>query len=89
MYGELPRDVEGLCALCLKAREDYIDVDGKFLWVDGDAVCNISKEHKGRRLKDITADSPGFLEWILGRDFSPQVKEIATKAINGEFPRMD
>ena len=87
MYRDLPRDAESLCAVCLKGRENYIDVQGKLVWVDGDAVCNISKEHKGRRLKDIATDSPGFLEWILNRDFSPQVKDIVTNALNGEFPR--
>lgn len=89
MYGDLPCDVKGLCAVCLKGRENYIDVEGKLVWVDGEAACNFSKENKGRLLKDIASDNPGFLSWILDREFSPDVKDIVAKALNGESTRMD
>ncbi|MFC1901866.1 exonuclease domain-containing protein [Chloroflexota bacterium] len=89
MYGDLPCDAKGLCAVCLKGRENYIDIEGKLVWVDGEAVCNFSKDHKGHRLKDIAEENPGFLSWILDREFSPQVKDIASKALGGEFPQME
>lgn len=89
MYNDLPRDVAGLCSVCSTGRENYLDVEGRFMWVEGEAVCNFSKEHKGRRLKDVAEESPGFLTWIMDRDFSPEVKEIASKALRGEFPRME
>ena len=88
-YGDLPRDVPALCGICYKVDENNIDDDGRFIWVEGEAVCNFTKEHRGRRLKDIAMDSPGFLTWILDRDFSPKVKEIASKALRGEFPQME
>jgi DNA polymerase-3 subunit epsilon len=85
MHKDLPRDVPGLCALCGGVGENWVDADGKFIWVDGEAVFNFSKE-KGRRLKDVAAENPGFLAWILGRDFPPGVKEIVSNAIKGVFP---
>ncbi|MFC2035742.1 exonuclease domain-containing protein [Chloroflexota bacterium] len=89
MYGDLPRDVAGLGGLCYAVAENYIDAEGKFVWVDGEAVCTFSKDNKGRMLKDITADNPGFLTWILDRDFSSEVKDIVTKALRGEFPQKE
>ena len=89
MYDDLPRDVSGLCSVCSAGRENYLDVVGKFVWAEGEAICNFSKDYKGRRLKDIAAESPGFLSWITDRDFSPEVKDIASKALRGEFPQKD
>ena len=86
MYKDLPRDVAGLCALCYKVNENSIDTDGKFIWLEGEAVCNFGKKHKGRKLKDIATEDPSYLEWITKSDFSTEVKEMVTKAINGEFP---
>jgi len=86
-HSDLPSDVPGLCAFCNEIRKNYVDLDGKFVWVNGEAVCTFSKDHTGRRLKDIAAESPGFLAWIIDKDFSPEVKEIARKALRSEFPQ--
>lgn len=86
MYADLPRDVSGLCALCYKVEENYIDAEGKFIWSEGEAVCNFGKKHRGRKLKDIAVEDPDYLTWIAGADFPAEVKEIAINALNGEFP---
>jgi DNA polymerase-3 subunit epsilon len=86
MYQDLPRDVAGLCALCYKFGGDYIDAQGKFIWSEGEAVCNFGKKHRGRRLRDILVEDPDYLDWIASADFSAEVKEIAINALNGEFP---
>jgi len=85
MYQDLPRDVAGLCALCYQVGENAIDSEGKFIWSEGEAVCNFGK-HKGQLLSEIAADTPDYLEWICRGDFSFEVKEIAMKALEGEFP---
>ena len=85
-HPELPRDVKGLCAMCYTVPDDYVDSDGKFIWSDGEVVCNFGKKHIGRRLKTIVAEDTGFLHWIVGADFSPEVKKIVGKALAGEFP---
>jgi len=63
-----------------------IDAEGKFIWSEGEAVCNFGKKHMGRKLKDIAVEDPDYLEWVASADFSPEVKEMASKALNGEFP---
>jgi len=85
-YNDLPRDVSALCRLCYTVDESYIDTEGKFIWVGGEAVCNFSKKHRGRNLRDIAAEDPSFLSWIAGADFSPEVRTIAARALEGEFP---
>jgi DNA polymerase-3 subunit epsilon len=85
MYGDLPKDIAGLGALCYEVREDYIDTEGKFIWVEGEAVCSFGK-HKGQSLREIARNYPDYLEWIVRSDFAIDVKEIATKALGGEFP---
>jgi DNA polymerase-3 subunit epsilon len=86
VHQDLPQDVPGLSALCYKADENSIDAEGKFIWSEGEAVCNFGKKHKGRKLKDISIEDPEYLEWIVSKDFSPEVKDIVSKALDGEFP---
>lgn len=64
----------------------WIDKDGKFKWENGDAVININP-HKGMPLRELVTSNPGFLRWILSKDFSLEVKNIATEALNGRFPQ--
>ena len=86
MYADLPRDVPGLCAFCAKGKENYVDDEGRFVWVEGEAVFSFGP-HEGRLLKDIASENPGFLEWMLHRDFPPDVQDIVTNALRGEFPQ--
>jgi len=88
IHPELPRNVVALCTMCCTVQENYIDPDGKFVWADGEVVCNFGKKHNGRRLKDIAAEDPGYLQWIAGADFTPEVKELVSKALLGEFPAL-
>jgi DNA polymerase-3 subunit epsilon len=87
IHPELPRNVSGLCAMCYMGSENYVDPDGKFVWSDGEVVCNFGKKHNGRRLKDIAAEDPDYLQWIAREDFTPEVKEMVSKALLGEFPK--
>ena len=85
MYKDLPRDVPELCALCYESDESFIDSEGKFVWVGDEAVLNFGK-YEGRLLREIAAEYPDYLEWIIRKDFSVEVKEIAMKASEGQFP---
>lgn len=89
MYEDLPRDVESLDGICNIIPNNYVDSGGRFIWVEGEVVCNFSKENKGRRLADLVTENPGFLRWVLERDFSPEAKDIVRKAMSGEFPNKE
>jgi DNA polymerase-3 subunit epsilon len=84
-YADLPADINGLHDFCCQQEENWIDIDGKFIWVKGEAVCSFGK-HEGRLLKEMASAEPGYLQWIIKNDFSPEVKEMLVKALKGEFP---
>jgi len=86
MYADLPRDVLGLCAFCARDKDNYVDDEGRFIWVDGEAKFNFGS-HEGRSLKDIASENPDFLEWMLRRDFPTDVQDIVTNALRGEYPQ--
>lgn len=65
--------------------ENYVDTEGKFVWVEGEVTFNFGK-HKGRILKEVAKEYPDYLEWFLHSDFSPDAREIVHKALSGKFP---
>jgi DNA polymerase-3 subunit epsilon len=86
MYADLPRDVPGLCAFCARGKGDYVDDEGRFVWAEGEAAFGFGP-HEGRLLKEVASEDPGFLEWMLRRDFPPDVQDIVNNALRGEFPQ--
>ena len=87
-HNDLPKDVFGLCAFCNEVRRDYVDLEGKLIWVEGEVTFNFGK-HSGRSLKEIAEEYPDYLLWILGEDFRPDVCEKVKKALDGEFPQRE
>ena len=65
---------------------DYIDAEGKFIWVSGEAVFSFGGKTKGRMLKEVAKNDRGFLQWMLSQDFDATTKAIASDALVGEFP---
>ena len=52
IYQDLPRDVPGLSALCYRVEKNYIDSEGKFIWIEDEAVFNFGK-YNGHLLREI------------------------------------
>jgi DNA polymerase-3 subunit epsilon len=83
---DLPRDAEGLHDYCHQKNPRYVDTDGKFVWVAGEAVFNFGK-CKGARLRDIASDKADYLKWMVDKgDFSTEVCDIIRAALEGELP---
>ena len=90
-YDAVPADVDALHALCNPDEGRYVDRGRKFTWnEDGCAVFTFGK-HSGEVLNAVAADprKRGYLEWMLGKDFSEEVKGILREALAGVFPRRD
>ena len=87
-YDDLPSDISGLYTFCNEVRKDYVDLEGKLTWADGEVIFNFGK-HTGRLLKEIANEYPDYLLWILASDFRPDVYEIVKKALDGEFFEME
>lgn len=84
-HSELPRNVSELHEYCNPDETDWIDSEGKFLWHEGKAIVSFGK-YAGRSLQEIAKIDVGYLDWIINGDFSYEIKEIAIKALNGEYP---
>jgi DNA polymerase-3 subunit epsilon len=77
-YAELPRSVADLHDMFCAGIDQDLDPEGRFRLVNGEPTVNFGK-NRGRRLRDISREEPGFLKWILKGDFSEPVKQIARK----------
>jgi DNA polymerase-3 subunit epsilon len=82
-YDELPRSVSELHEAYCAGLDQDLDPEGRFRLVKGEPTVNFGK-NRGRALKDISRDEPGFLRWILKGDFSQPVKDIARKYLPAE-----
>jgi DNA polymerase-3 subunit epsilon len=90
-YPDLPRDVEALHVFCNPDEGKYVDLKRKFVWSDeGEAVFTFGK-FQNQSLNAVVADQRGrgYLEWMLGKDFSEEVKGILREALDGVFPRKE
>jgi DNA polymerase-3 subunit epsilon len=85
MHPELPRSVEGLNAVCNREQENWIDSQGKFQWMNGESVLGFGK-YKNVPIRDVVKRAPGYLDWMVKSDFPDDTKQVAERALRGEFP---
>jgi DNA polymerase-3 subunit epsilon len=82
-YEELPRSVAQLHDLFCAGMDQDLDPEGRFRLVNGEPTVNFGK-NRGRTLREMSRQEPGFLRWILKGNFSEPVKEIAKKFLPPE-----
>ncbi len=82
-YAELPRSVASCTSMFCAGIDQDLDPEGRFRLVNGEPTVNFGK-NRGRLLKDISREEPGFLRWIIKGDFSEPVKQIARKYLPEE-----
>lgn len=86
IHQNLPKNVAGLHALCRPELNSYVDPEGKFIWSNGEIVCNFGRNF-GWTLKQLASQTPDYLQWMLSSDFSPDVKKLVYNALQGKFPK--
>lgn len=84
-YATLPRDLDALHAAQWPHLADAIDVDGKFKFVSG--VPYVGNWGKWANCPMSRVDV-GYWKFILGADFSADVKKLASDALMGVFPEV-
>jgi DNA polymerase-3 subunit epsilon len=77
-YPDLPRSVADLHSLFCAGLDQDMDPEGRFRLINGEPTVNFGR-YRGRTLREMSRQEPGFLKWILKGDFSGPVKEIARK----------
>ena len=79
-YADLPRTVPELHrAYC------PVDLAGKFR-LEGGRVAFAFGKHSGRLVAEVAAEDPGYLRWLLGRDFPADARRIAREALRRFAP---
>ena len=86
-YPDLPKTVAELHDWLYPMDPNRIDADGKLVWRDGVATVAFGAQ-AGTSLADLAANDRSFLEWVLRKDFSDEVKAIVRDALAGRFPVM-
>ena len=84
-YPDLPKTIDNLHAWLNPSDPNRIDADGKLVWHDGMATITFG-EQAGTSLADLASSDRSFLEWVLRKDFSDEVKAIVRDALEGRFP---
>ena len=84
-YPDLPRTVGGIQDWLNPRDPNRIDADGKLVWRDDVATVAFGAQ-AGTSLADLAASDRSFLEWVLRKDFSDEVKAIVRDALEGRFP---
>ena len=84
-YPDVPKTVDDLHSWLHPLDPNRIDADGKLVWRDGVATVAFGAQ-AGTSLADLAANDRGFLEWVLRKDFSDEVKTIVRDALAGRFP---
>jgi DNA polymerase III subunit epsilon len=84
-YPQVPRTVDALHDWLHPNDSNRIDPDGKLVWRDDVATVNFGAQG-GTPLADLAATDRTFLEWILRKDFSDEVKAVVRDALAGRFP---
>jgi DNA polymerase III subunit epsilon len=85
VYPDVPRTVDALGDWVNPPDPNRIDADGRLVWRGGVATIGFGAQ-AGASLADLAARDRGFLEWILRKDFSDEVKAIVREALAGRFP---
>jgi len=84
-YPDVPKSVDALHGWLSPGDPNRIDADGRLVWRDGVAAIGFGAQ-AGTALADLAANNRGFLEWMLRKDFSDEVKAIVRHALAGRFP---
>ena len=82
-YAELPRSVGDLHELFCAGMDQDLDPEGRFRMIKGEPTVNFGR-NRGRTLRDLSRQEPGFIKWILKGDFSQPVKDIAKRYLPPE-----
>ncbi len=86
-YDEVPETSAELHAFCNPDEGKWVDRGRKFFWTDDGQAAFAFGKYKDMTLEQVKAENAGYLEWMLGKDFSDEVMQILRRALDGDFPK--
>lgn len=84
-YSDLPKDINALNDYCNPRDPTWADASGKLKWVAGELTINFGSK-QGAKLRDLAQKDPGYLRWILDKNFPRDTTEIVGNALKGKYP---
>jgi DNA polymerase-3 subunit epsilon len=88
-YGNGDECIECLKAFEYEANTDYYDTERKFRWWNGDLYMTFGKYARKEPLKVIAKKDPQYLQWIVEKDFSDDIKLMIQGVLNGQHPKKE
>ena len=85
-YGEGQDHISVLDKFEYNSLQDFYDEERKFCWWNGKLYLMFGKYARKRPLEDLVKTDPGYLGWILSKDFSEGVKSVVRDALKGQIP---
>lgn len=87
-YGVEEEGIGSLKDLDYEYASGYFDAERKFRWWNGELYPTFGKHNRKKHIREIASEDPAYLEWILTKDFSDDVKAMVKKVLAGEFPQV-
>ena len=85
-YGVMEQGIESLKEFDYERSSAYFDKERKFCWWNGELYPTFGKYRRRKHIKNILNNDRPYLEWVLTKDFSEEVKTMIKKVLGGEFP---
>ncbi|MBF0594232.1 MAG: 3'-5' exonuclease [Candidatus Omnitrophica bacterium] len=88
-YGAGDNRIDTLAQFVYRERSEFYDNERKFRWWNGELYMMFGKYARKESLREIARKDPGYLEWMLGKDFNDEVKGLVEGALKGKFPKFE
>jgi DNA polymerase-3 subunit epsilon len=85
-YGKEELGIESLKDFDYERLSDYFDNERKFCWWNGELYPMFGKYGRRKSIKSIAKDDRRYLEWMLGQDFTKEVRDMIQNALLGKLP---
>lgn len=84
-YADLPKSIDELSEYCNPKKPGWADSTGRLKWVGGELTINFGSK-QGAKVRDLARMEPGYLRWMMEKNFPRDTTEIIANALKGKFP---
>ena len=77
-YSDIGETIEELHSFCTSRNPDWLDDRGQLINTNDGPTLGFGK-YSGHLISEVAKNDQGYLDWILGTDFDPLVKELIKK----------
>jgi len=79
--GPVPTDMDELGVFC--QRQSFADLAGRFVYDEAGEVLFNFGQHKGKPVKLVLEENPGYYGWMMGADFPEYTKKVLRRVHEG------